>query len=136
MNQNRAHRAFARCLFILVGPAPVVGQCFALKELCVVRRRLIDQHQQHFAFDVGPFVVIPVVFGRFDSIADVDDFRIDVRLGLLRLIVGHVLVERLQIVGPALSRNQYKRCRGLRRDADHGNFLHIGSAVAGRLQTV
>ena len=136
MNQDRAHRAFARGLFVFVGPAPVISKSLALEKLCVVRGRLIHQHQQDFAFDVCSFVIIPAIFRRLDSITDVDDFGIDVRLGLLGLIVGHVLVERFQVVRSTFDRNKRKRGRRLRRDAHHRNFLHIGSVVACRLQPV
>ena len=105
MNQNRAHRAFARCLFIFVGPAPVISQRLTLEEFCIVRRRLIHQHQQNFAFDIRTFVIIPVIFRSLDTITDIHNFCVDIGLRLLGLIISHVLIERLQIVSSTFGGN-------------------------------
>ena len=99
MNENRAHRAFARGLFVFIGPASVVGKRFPLKEIHIVGGRLVDQHQQNFAAHVDAFVVVPFIFGSFDPIADIYNVRIHVGLGLLGLVVGNVVVQRSKIPG-------------------------------------
>ena len=79
VDEDGADRAFARGFFVLVDPAAVVGERLAGEKFRIVRGRLVDQHEQDFAFDVDAFVVVPVVFGRLDAVADVDDLGVDVR---------------------------------------------------------
>ena len=97
MDENRAHSAFAGGFFILVGPASVVGERLAFEEIHIVGRRLVDQHEQNFAAHVGALVVVPFIFGSFDSVTHIHDFSVYVGLRLLRLVVGDVVVERHEI---------------------------------------
>ena len=136
VNQNHSDRAFARGFFVLVSPAAVVGEGLALEKLQIIRRRLVDQHQQDFAAHVEALVVVPVIFGCFDAVADEHDVGIDVRLRLLRLVEGDVFVERLQIHGLALLGDEGKLGLGQGRDSDQRNLLHVGSVIAGRLQAI
>ena len=108
VDENHSHCAFARRFFVFVGPAPVVGEGFALEKFRIVRRRLVHQHEQHFAAHVDAFVVVPVIFRRFNAIADIDNVRIDIGLRLLGLIVGDILIKRLQIHRRALLGHQRK----------------------------
>ena len=136
MDENHAHCAFARCFFIFVSPAPVIGQRFAFEKFGIVRWRLIHQHQQHFAAHIHALVVVPVIFRSFDAVAHIDNFGIDIGLRLLGLIVGDILVERLQIHRRAVLGQQHKL--GLRQSCDshQRNLLQVRSVVAGRLQSV
>ena len=136
VDQDHSHRALARGLFILVSPAAVVGEGLALEEFRIVRRRFIHQHQQNFAVHVQAFVVVPVVFRRFDAVADEDDVGVHIRLGLLSLVVGDVFIERLQIHRLALLGHQRKLGVGQGRDADQGHFLHVSAVISGGLQSV
>ena len=136
VNQHHAHRAFARCLFILVGPAPIVGQRPAREELRVIRRWLIHQHQQHFTAHVDALVIVPVIFRRVDPVTHIDDRCIDRRRGLLRLVVAHILIEQLQIERRALLRLERERRLRQCGHSDQGDFLHVGSVVARRLQPI
>src|SRR5271165_5025815 len=70
VNQDDASRALARGFFILISPTSVVSERRSLEELHIVGRRLVYQHEQHFPPYVSAFVVIPLVFGRLDAIAD------------------------------------------------------------------
>ena len=90
MNKYRAYGTFASSFFVLIGPASVIGKCPAIEKLGVVGWRLIDEHEQDLAFDVRAFVVVPVVFRRLDAIANVNDSRVNIGLGLLRFVVSHI----------------------------------------------
>ena len=78
MNDERADGSAPRGLFELVGPAPVVSQRLAGKKLRIVGRRVTNDDQDDFAFDVDAGVVVPVVLGRGDAVADEDDGGVDV----------------------------------------------------------
>ena len=139
MNENRADSPFARGFFVFVNPAAVVSERLAGEKLRIVRGRLVDQHEQDFALDVHALVIVPVVFGRFDAIADVDDVGVNLGFGLLRLIVGDVIVERFEverIKARTFGGNEREARVGAGRDADHRNFLQIGAVVAGGLQSI
>ena len=136
MDQDRADGALAGRFFVFVHPATVIGEGSAGKEFGIVGGRLVDQHEQDFAFEVGTFVVVPVVFGGFDAVAHVNDVGIDIRFGLLSLIVGYVLVERLEVERLPAGGDQREASVGAGREADHGDFLHIGAVFAGGLQAI
>ena len=92
MNDEHADGAAARGLFVFVGPAAVVGEGFALEELLVVGRRLVDDDQCDLALQVDLFavragVVVPVVLRRVNAVAHKDDGRIDVRGRLPGLVL-------------------------------------------------
>src|SRR5579884_4568319 len=106
MDENRASGAAASRFFILICPSTVVGERLALEEFFVSGRRFIDHHQQHFAANIDPLVVIPVIFRGFDSIAHKDDGRIDISGLSLRLVVGYVIVKQAQIEWAALIGNE------------------------------
>ena len=74
MNQDRAHRAFARGLFVFIGPTAVVGERFALEELRIVGSGFVHQHQQDFTFHINALVIVPLIFGRLDAIAHINNF--------------------------------------------------------------
>ena len=59
MNDEHADGAAARGLFILIGPAAVVGERLALEKLLVVRGRLVHDDQRDFAFQVNLLAVGP-----------------------------------------------------------------------------
>ena len=96
MNEDHARRALTRCLFVLVSPAPVVGEGLAFEELEIIGRRLVHQHQQRLAANVNALIVVPAVLRSLDPISHVNDVRIHLRLRLLGLVITNVLVEELQ----------------------------------------
>ena len=96
MYQNGANRAFARGLLVLVSPAAIVGECRPFEKISVVRWRLVHQHQQNFAAHVHALVVVPLIFGCLDSVADVNDLCVNIVGGLLSFVVRDILVERLK----------------------------------------
>jgi len=94
-------------------------------------RRIVDEHHQRLTLDVKALVVVPVVLGRDDPVADEDE------LGVVEgRVFRHVLGPRHDVVFPLerlplRSLAQYERGRG-RRDANERHFLNVGSVrVAG-----
>ena len=81
MDDQYTDSATTRGLFVLVGPAAVVGHGLALEELLIVGGRFIDDDEGDFAFEVDTGVVVPVVFGGMDAVADKDNRRIDFGIG-------------------------------------------------------
>src|SRR5204863_7929396 len=71
-----------------------------------------------------------------DAVADKNNFRVDVRRRLLRLVIGDVFVERLEGFGQAIRWNKRKASVSARRDPDHRNLLHVTALVAGRFQSI
>src|SRR4029077_1183804 len=92
--------------------------------------RLVDQHEEDFAFHVGVFVVVPVVLGCMNAVADINYRRIDLGLRLLGLVVGHVVVEDLQVHGGTAGGHQRERGLGHGGDAGHGHFVHVSAVIA------
>ena len=72
MNQDDAGCPLARRLFILVGPAAVVGERLARKEFWIVGGWLVHQHEQHLALHVHILVVVPVELWRIDAVTHPD----------------------------------------------------------------
>src|SRR6266852_144347 len=99
MNKDCADRAFAGGFFVFVGPAAVVGEGPAFEEIGIVGRRLADQHEQDLAANVGVFVIVPFVFGGFNSVSDENDGGVCVAGGTLGCVVGHILIEGLEFHG-------------------------------------
>ena len=125
-----------RCFFVLVRPAAVVGERFALEEIRVVGFRLAHKQQRHFALQVHAFVVVPLVFGSGDAVAHKDDRRVEVRHGRLTLVAGYVVVEILQRHRRAVLRNEGEGGLRQRLHTDHRDVLKVGALVAGRLQPI
>src|SRR5579885_1417645 len=131
VNDEHAQSAFARCLFVLVSPSTVVGHGLAFEEAVVSGRRLVDNHQQYFAFHVHAGVVVPVILGGIDAVANEDDRRVDISRRCSGLILGYEVFavserNRLTILRHELG-------FGLVFNSMHGierHFLKIGPVVA------
>ena len=135
MNNQHAHRATPRCLLVLVGPAAVVGQRLALEKALVLRRRLIHNHQRHFALQVHSRVVVPLVLRRVDAVAHKHNRRINLRHLLPGLVLGDNLRGIRQIHGRSAGRSESKLrllLHGVHRIQRHS--LEPASLVARRLQ--
>ena len=83
MNYDGADGSATRGFFILIRPASVIGEGRAVEELWIVRRRLAREENNHFAAHVDARVVVPLVFGGGDAVADEDRFGIEGDVGLL-----------------------------------------------------
>ena len=140
VNENGSNGPFARGFFVFVNPAAVVSERLAGEKFRIVRGRLVDQHEQNLPFDIHTFVIVPVVFGRFDAVADVDNLGVNIGFGLLGLIVGNVFVEWFEVERMkgrrTLRRNERETRVGAGRNANHRNFLQIRPVVAGRFQPI
>ena len=77
MNQDGADGPLALGFFVFVGPAAVVGERLSFEKLGIGGGRLADQHEHYFALHVGALVVIPIVLGSFNAVADEDDGSVD-----------------------------------------------------------
>ena len=135
VNDEHAHSAAACGFFIFVGPATVVGEGFAREEFLVVRGRLIDDDQSDFALEVNLFavcvgVVVPAVFGRMNSVANKNDWRIDVRHRLAGLVFGDDVGAINEIDGLALHRHEEESRLVLDGvNSDKWYALEIGAVV-------
>src|SRR5439155_13948408 len=78
VNEERADRAFAGGLLVLVGPAAVIGEGLAAEKFGVVGGWVADDHEDDLALDVDAGVVVPVVLGGGDAVPDEDDGGVDV----------------------------------------------------------
>ena len=136
MDQNHAHRALARRFFVLIHPASVVSQRLAFEKFRIIRRRLVHQHQQHFAVNIHAFVIVPVVFRSLNAIAHINNFRVHIGLRLLGLVESHIFIQRPQIHRRTLLRHQRKLRLRLRSDSHQRHLLQVGPVVAGRFQSI
>jgi hypothetical protein len=91
-DENRL-RAHARGLFVLVGPAAVVGERAAAEELRIGGGRLIGEQHQDFALHVDALEIVPMKFGRDDAVADEDGFGVELIGGLLQLADADEIVQ-------------------------------------------
>jgi len=78
VDDEDANGSAAGGFFILVGPAAVVGEGFGVEELLIIGRRLGDDDEGDLAVKVdvlavGAGVVVPLVLGRVNAVADEDD---------------------------------------------------------------
>ncbi len=77
-----------------------------MEEFLVCRGGFVDDNQQDFAFDVDAGVIIPLVFGRVDTIANKNNGGVE-RIGRLAgLIFGHVVLAVLQRDGRTVGGNE------------------------------
>ena len=97
VNENGADCTLASGFFVFIGPTTVVGKCASLEKFGIVGARFVHEHEENLALDVDAFVVVPTVFGGFDSIAHENDVGVNVGRSLLSLVVRNVFVEILQI---------------------------------------
>ena len=133
MHDDGGRGAEFRRHFVFVGPAPVIGHALALEHrrielsriVGVWDRRIVDQHHQRLAPQIGTFVVVPAKLRRDDAITDEDHLRVidpDVALGARR--------ERYKI-GREIEWCRFAACiecklrRG--RHASHRHPLHISA---------
>ena len=132
VHDQRGGGALSRGLFELVGPAPVVGHRVTAKQLGVLGReaRVVDKDDGGLAGHVHAGVVVPVVLGGHDAIADEHQlavvetdrfghvFRPDDRLG--------AMLDHLQRLAVA---TEHERL-GVGGDGDQRYVLEIAVAVA------
>ena len=108
VNQDGARRTLPRGFLELVRPAAVIGQRRAAKQLRLLgrRRRIVDHDQRDLPLHVDARVVVPVVFGRDDAVADEDELSGRPHLRLLHAAeADDVLEVPERRAGPALSVN-------------------------------
>ena len=75
MNNNRTDCALPRRTKVLVIPTAIPKPCLSGKQVGIPVR-VVVHNQQDLALEINVFIVIPVVFGCLDAIADEDDLGI------------------------------------------------------------
>src|ERR1035438_2891090 len=78
VDDEGADSSAAGGFLVFVSPAAVVGESLAGEEVGVVGGWVADDDEDDFAADIDVGVVIPLVLGRGDAVADEDDGGVDV----------------------------------------------------------
>src|SRR5262249_32753276 len=125
-----------RRLFILVGPAAIVGESFAIEKLGIVGRRLIHQHEQYLTFDIHILVVVPVELGGVDTITNPDEVGVDIVTRVAGLVGGYEVGAIRQLEGSAAFGNQAELGVVLRGNAFQRHLLHECSVFTHRFQSI
>ncbi len=136
MNDQNSDRTLARRFLELVRPASVIGHSLRVEEFWILRRRLVDDHQQHLALDVHALEIVPAIFGRLDAVADENDGRIDIGAVRLSLVAGHVILAQFQVDGLSMLRLQGEARRGQCPHTGEFDLLHISAVVPRRSQSI
>ena len=124
---------------VLVHPAAVVGHGFAAEDLRVELaglgiedRRIVDEHDDGLAAHVHALVVVPVVLGGDDAIADEHD------VAVLLLDMFHDAGGEADEVVDVRERHRFaadgERKRGGGRDAHERHVLNVGAVGIAGLQ--
>ncbi len=132
MDDEGADGSFAGGLFEFVGPAAVVGEGLAGEEFGVVGGWVADDAEDDFAFDVDVGVVVPVVLGCGDAVADEDDGGVEGGGGGEGLVGDYEVVAEFEEDGLAGGGDEAEG--GLVGDdfhADEVDLLEVGAVVAG-----
>ena len=101
VDDQRGGRALARGFFELVDPAAVPGHALAFEQRFVMRVEagIVDQDHHGLALDVDPGVIVPVLFGRIDPVADEHQLAaVDLHLRLAAAGADHHVVAVLEHV--------------------------------------
>ena len=131
VDQQYAGGALARGFFEFIGPAAVVGQALAVETVRLGRgrHRVVDHHDQHFAFDVHALVIVPAAFfRRADAVADEYQF-------VIHRVHGFAVARRPH---PVLAEGQrqwlaarfQRHAAGVRRGFHAGDLDRLSEAVA------
>ena len=92
MDEQNRNRSLAGSFFELIGPTAVIGERLALEKLGIIGRRLIHDHHQHFALEIGILVIVPFVLGSFDAIADKHNVSVNVARWILGFVGSDVFI--------------------------------------------
>ena len=130
VDEQHAGRTAPPRLLILVRPAAVVRQRVGLEEVRLLGGRgwVVDEADEHLARHVHVFVVVPLVAGVRDAVAD--EHERGVERGLRRVEVGRgdVVVHEVERHGLALFGCERERADVGRRRAEEGDGLEEAAA--------
>ncbi len=72
MNNQSTRRALTCSFFIFIGPTTIIGHRITVKELRILCRvaGIVDKHHHGLTFNVETLIIIPVIFGCHDTVAD------------------------------------------------------------------
>ena len=102
VDDDGAEGSAPKGFFVLESPATVVGKRVGGEEVRIIRRRFVAEQQDNLALHVRVLIVIPLVFGGRDPMADEHHFGVDSLVGLLPAIDDHEVVQKLHRDGLAL----------------------------------
>src|SRR5262249_61449730 len=95
VNDDRTRRAGLRGTLVFVIPSPVPEPGLPREEIWIPVG-IVVHHQEHFAFEVRSLVVVPLVLGRDDSVADENELGIfQPTLRVLLASGGNEVLQRL-----------------------------------------
>ena len=89
-------RPVARGLFVFISPAAVVGERLAGEEFGIVRGRLAGEQHDDFAAHVDALVIVPLVLGRDNAMADEHGVGVEFDVGFLLKGDADEIVEPLE----------------------------------------
>ena len=133
VDDDGAQRALAGRLFVFVGPAAVVGQRLAGKELRVVGGRFAGKQNDHLALHVDALVIVPGELGSADAVADEDRRGFEIQRGLAAVGGGDEILQPAQFDGSVQSHNGQAGARADGRDELQRDSLDEAAVVASRL---
>ena len=139
MHDDRASRALSAGFFEFVCPATIIGHGFAFEEFIAAGIAwVIDQHDDCFAFNIEPGIIVPAIFRGNDAIANEDQFRVLPAGFIAVLLLGpHDRVfAQCQRIGLARRAARHGELRGIFVEAllNHANGLEPSAILARRLQ--
>src|SRR3546814_9249061 len=133
VDDDRGLRALASGFLELVGPAPVIGNALAFEQALVagVEAGVVDQDDDGLALNVDAGVVVHVLLGRVDAVAEHNQRAVlDLDLGLAGARVEHHVGAELQLGGLAGDVDP-ERGGFVSRGLGHRHVLEPGHVVAG-----
>ena len=132
VDEDRADGALLRRHHVLVVPPAVPEARLACEDARIVLR-VVVHHEEDLAREIRVLVVVPLVLGRHDAVADEDDLRVlDFRLQLLDSREGDEVGARLPLRLAALRAEDGRPGEG-RLDADQRHLLNPAAAGGTRL---
>ena len=90
MDNQHSGCTLTRCFFVLIRPATVIGHRFAAKlasQILSVKIRVVDHHDNGFAFYIDTGIIIPALFRGDNAMADKDHLA-HVHFGLRRFAIA------------------------------------------------
>ena len=134
MDDDATERSFAKRLFVLERPAPVVGECLAAEELGVVGLRLVGEQDDDLARDIGLLVIVPTKLGGDDAVPDVDRLGVELDERLLAMVDRDEIVQVGECFRAAVPSPRQLGFRQ-RLNPNQRDFLEVCTVIARRLST-
>jgi hypothetical protein len=132
VEQDCSEGSASRSFLVFVGPAAVVRERFAAKEIRIRggRRWIVHQHHENLAaiISVGALVIVPALLRGVDAITNKNQVSIDVNRLRLRSGKGNEIVGKLESLSSTRARDR-QRCSRIRFHTDQRNRLKETSVL-------